>query len=211
MNIKHFFQSVSRGGKMLMGKATKDVTYSSQNTFPDRDTAVSAFKRSKAKLFDVNRWSDLSALTAKFELYDNRGTRSNAKMPQLGYFIRILLPAPSPENWVKVTDMQESEEMAAFTVSPCNDPNDKDDDIDHFFIKEATSTFKVELIKNSIRASEIGKNEGINNQGKEAGERGVLNTLIAVGGWAAFQELQWKKLTAYLVHKDEIEDNVNAV
>lgn len=48
------------------------------------------------------------------------------------------------------------------------------------------------------------KNEGINNKGKEAGNRKLINTLIAEGGWAAFQKFQWEKLTDYLVHKIEI-------
>jgi hypothetical protein len=56
----------------------------------------------------------------------------------------------------------------------------------------------------TLFAFEIGKNEGINNQGEDAGDRKLINTLIAEGGWAGFQELQWKKLTDYLVHRIEI-------
>ncbi len=76
-------------------------------------------------------------------------------------------------------------------------------EIKHFFIKEASSTFRVERHGTLIKALEIGKNEGINNQGPEAGDRTVINTLIAEGGWALFQEMQWDKLTRYLVHLEE--------
>lgn len=205
MGIKKFFQDILQESKVLSGEATKDKIYSSENNFPNREIAVREFERSKAKLFDVDRWSDLSDLTSDFELYDQRGQRAERKKPEVGDFIRILLPGPTPENWVKVTDIKITDEAAEFTVSPCEDPREKEE-VEHFFIKEATSTFRVKLIDNTIHAAEIGKNEGINNQGEEAGERKVLNTLIAEGGWAAFQELQWKKLTAYLVHKEEIEE-----
>lgn len=188
---------------MVKGEATKDKIYSSQNNFPNRETAVREFERSKAKLFNVNSWSKLSRFTSEFELYKQNGQRSMEEKPEVGDFIRILLPGPSPENWVKVTDINISNEAAEFTVSPSEDPREKDGDIEHFFIKEATSTFKVELRGNSIHAFEIGKNEGINNKGYEAGDREVMNTLLAEGGWVAFQEIQWKKLTEYLVHKEE--------
>lgn len=78
---------------------------------------------------------------------------------------------------------------------------DNDNDTDHFFTSAATSTFKVERKKETIYAYEIGKNEFINNK-EESGGRGLINTLIAEGGWAGFQKLQWKKLTNYLVHLD---------
>jgi hypothetical protein len=72
-------------------------------------------------------------------------------------------------------------------------------------VKEATSTFRVQRRGKSIYAYEIGKNEGINNEEEDAGNRKLINTLFAEGGWAGVQKLQWKKLTDYLVHKIEIE------
>jgi hypothetical protein len=106
-----------------------------------------------------------------------------------------------------VVDIRVEENLANFTVSPSEDPQKRhaagEQEIEHFFIKEATSTFQVELHGNRLIALEIGKNEGINNQGEEAGSRGILNTLIAEGGWAFFQKVQWEKLTSYLVHNIE--------
>lgn len=206
MGIKDFFKTIFQEGKALQGEPTVDKEYSSQNRFPNRETAVKEFERSKAKLFDVDAWSDLPGITSEFELYDRNGRRAENKQPEVGDFVRIMLPTPTPENWVQVIDVKENEEEAEFTVSPSEDPRDKDDDIEHFFVKEATSTFRIELKGQSIYAYEIGKNEGVNNQGEEAGDRKVLNTLISAGGWIAFQELQWKKLTAYLVHNEEAEE-----
>ena len=44
----------------------------------------------------------------------------------------------------------------------------------------------------------------INNKGEEAGDRKMINTLLAETGRVGFQQFQWKLLTDYLVHKIEI-------
>jgi hypothetical protein len=206
MSIISFFNDLTREIKILLGEGSKDKIYSSQNSFPDRQIAAKEFERSKGKLFDVNRWSDFPGVSSKFELYDNRGNGTEAQKPEVGYFIRILLPSPTPENWVQITHLKEESQVAEFTVNPCRDPLENNEDVEHFFVKEATSTFKVELKNTTIYAYEIGKNERVNNQdNKEAGKRKAINTLLAAGGWAGFQKLQWEKLTKYLVHKIEIE------
>lgn len=188
---------------VLKGGSTKDKTYSSEHTFPDAQAAQQAFERARQKLFDVDKWSGLPGLNSTFELYDTNGIRARGRHVQKGDFIRIALPSPTPENWVYVHEISEEGNACQFTVNPSKDPQTSGEDIEHFFVKEATSTFRVELESTTLRAFEIGKNEGINKDGKEAGNRGLLNTLIAEGGWAGFQEFQWKKLTDYLVHKTE--------
>jgi len=50
-----------------------------------------------------------------------------------------------------------------------------------------------------ILAFELGKDEAINNKGKKAGKRKLLNTIIAESGWLGLQRLQWEDLTNYLV------------
>ena len=201
MNIKQIIKDIAHEINVLTGKADKDKKYASHRQFPDEETARQAFADSKARLFHVEQWSELPGLASRFELYNHRGEAYSAERPRVGDFIRILLPVPSPENWVEVTDIQEQEDVAEFTVHPAQDPRDSEKDVEHFFVDEASSTFRVERQGSVIYAFEIGKNEGINNQGEEAGTRNVLNTLIAEGGWMVFQEMQWKKLTRYLVHE----------
>jgi len=201
MGLKQVIKDIKEEAKVLFGQGTKDKRYVSHQKFPDRDAAKRAFKKSKAKLFRVEQWSELPGLASKFELYNHRGERYEAEKPKIGDFIRILLPLPVPENWVKVTDVQEHATAAEFTVHPSKDPQESDEDVEHFFVDEASSTFKVERKENTIYAYEIGKDEGINNRGEEAGDRGLLNTILSEGGWLAFQEMQWEKLTKYLVHK----------
>ena len=208
MALKNIFKKINEEKKVIQGEAVKDKLYSSQQDFYDREKALREFERSKEKLFDVNRWSRLPGVTSGFQLYTPQGEPKPKGKPQAGDFIMIDLPGPAPENWVVVTDIKEEKEMAEFTVSPSHDPRDKGEEaqeIEHFFSDGATSTFKVELKGTTLYGYEIGKNEGINNEGKKAGDREIINTLIAEGGWALFQKIQWEKLTAYLVHQTEID------
>ena len=201
MGIKQMVKDIAHEINVLIGRADKDKSYVSHRQFSDEEAARQAFTESKARLFDVERWSALPGLASRFELFNQRGEAYRAERPQVGDFIRILLPVPSPENWVTVTDIQEHEDVAEFTVHPARDPQEDDEDVEHFFVDEARSTFRVERRGAVIYAFEIGENEGINNQGEEAGARNLLNTVIAEGGWMVFQEMQWKKLTRYLVHQ----------
>ena len=212
MNIKKLFSGLKKEAKVIEGEETKDKTYCSENEFPTREEAVDKFQLSVEKLFKVNDWSRLPGVTSKFILYSRYGTEKKFDRPEVKDYLKILLPGPTPENWVMVTNIKSSDSSAEFTVSPSKDPTDKEQDqkeIEHFFIDEATSTFRVELKGNTIKACELGRQEGINNQ-EEGGDRKLINTIIAEGGWASFQKVQWKKLTDYLVHKIELESSQNS-
>ncbi len=181
------------------GEAPKDRTYTSRRTYPDASSALQAFAWAEEKLFDVNAWSSLPGITARFALYDAAGVRKTST-PQEGDYIRVDLPGPFPENWVRVTGVRAGDLAAEFTVQPSHDPREGGEETEHFFRHEARSTFRVELDGNTLIAAEIGRHESINNQGAEAGNRAVINTVVAKGGWAVGQQMQWKKLTDYLVH-----------
>lgn len=208
MGIKSIVKNIGRQVRVIKGEETTDKFFSSRHTYKDRQSAEWALALAKEKLFQVNSWSDLPGISSRFRVYDPKGNIKTSGVPELGDYIFINLPGPSPETWVTVLDLQEEETWAEFTVSPSNDPTKKGEEkerVEHFFADEATSTFRVALDGNTLTASEIGKEEGINNRGKQAGGREIVNTLIAVGGWMAFQEIQWRKLTDYLVHKLELE------
>ncbi|GAB3529737.1 hypothetical protein GCM10027443_09460 [Pontibacter brevis] len=208
MGIKDMLGKVAKELKVAQGEDTKDKLYTNEKEFPDEATAIQEFERAKQKLFDVNLWSNLPGLNSEFLLYDQRGRRTTARKPEIGYYIEIILPASNIDNWVKVTDIREEPNLAEFTVHPSEKPQEMGNGekvVEHFFIKEASSTFRVARAGNVLHGYEIGKNEGINNHGEEAGDRALLNTLVAEGGWAGVQALQWDKLTRYLVHLDEAE------
>lgn len=208
MDINDIYKNLKRKVKVLEGDESRNQHFSSQNDFPDEATARKEFERARMKLFDVNKWSELPGFSSEFKLYNDRAELRSAKKPEVGDYVLINLPGPAPANWVKVVGVKEEENMAEFVVSPSEDPQEKGKgtrEIKHFFIDEATSTFRVRREHRSIFAHEIGKNIAINNKGEEAGEREIINTLIAGSGWAGLQKLQWEKLTDYLVHKIEIE------
>lgn len=203
MGIKKVVESVKKEVRVIQGEDTKDKLYTSEQEYPDELSAKNAFAQSREKLFNVNAWSNLSGLSSTFQLHDKSGKPKQATKPQEGDYIWIDLPGPLPKNWVRVTNLHENENMINFTVSPSENPQEKENNQEtkHFFTQDATSTFQVELQGKRIIAKEIGKDEAINNQGNEAGSRAMINTLIAEGGWAVFQKIQWQKITDYLVHK----------
>ncbi|WP_300438961.1 hypothetical protein [Christiangramia sp.] len=209
MDIIGWIKRLGKGKEKSSLKQLKDKSYSSENKFDSRELAREKFVRSKQKLFEVNRWSELPELSAKFQIYNSHGKKKEKL--KVHDYIKIELPLPSPNNWVYVTAIKNEDDFAEFTVSPSKDPTDRGElkkEIKHFFIDEATSTFKVTLEENTIKGFEIGKNEAVNNKGGSAGKRKLINTLIAEGAWAGFQKLQWKKLTKYFVHKIEINNKL---
>jgi hypothetical protein len=200
--VKKAFSRVEKEAKVIKGEETKDKVYKSKKTFDSLEEAEVFLEEARKRLFDVNKWSYLPKLiNSVFQLYTPQGARSSAEKPVVGDYISIELPGPFPLNWVRVLDIKEGEDFSEFTVAPSEDPTDKEntEQIKHFFHKEATSTFRIERKGNTMHAYEIGKNEAVNTEDPESGNREVVNTVVAEGGWAAFQKIQWKNLTDYLV------------
>lgn len=209
MGIKDILNKVTEHVKAAAGEESVDKTFHNEQQYPDAATARQEFERAKQKLFQVDRWSDLSGINSTFALYDAQGAKKNTPEPAVGDYVQIILPASTIENWVMITDLKQEENRAEFTVHPSENPQKHTKsaaETQHFFGSEASSTFRVELKGLTLRAYEIGQNERANNQGAESGDREVLNTMISAGGWAAFQALQWNKLTAYLVHLEEAKE-----
>lgn len=192
---------IEHEAKAVQGEASKDKIYTSEQTFADEDAARNAFAESIVRLLNVNGWSGLSHFTADFTLHNSYGRPKPDGLVQVGDYIRIDLPGPMPQNWVEVKRMIIEENEVAFTVQPCPDPEEnKPDEVAHFFDQTARSTFRVERVGATIRAYEIGQNEVINNHDSQAGDRAIINTVIAEAGWLFYQKIQWKLLTDYLVH-----------
>lgn len=208
MGIRRIFTNLWEELGFLEGLNAKNKEFSNYREFPSEKEALMAFERSKAKLFDVNRWSELPGINSAFHLHDTEGEKLNVGKPPKGSYIYIDLPGPDPENWVQVIDILDKQDVAEFTVRPCAEPRalgEEQKEIKHFFTDKATSTFRVKRIGKTIFAYEIGKQEEINNRGEKAGNRKIINTIIAETGSIGLQKMQWDKLTNYLVHNSEIE------
>ncbi|QHT72177.1 hypothetical protein GXP67_26440 [Rhodocytophaga rosea] len=203
MGIKDIIKGAKQAAQLLTGEQSKDTRFSSKQTYIDEQTAAQAFEKAKEKLFRVEAWSAISALSSTFTLHDTSGKRKKDQPVQSGDYICIQLPGPLPENWVQVQHVHTDGKEASFTVKPSQSPHEKESpqEVKHFFTAEASSTFQIIKEGNTLTASEIGKDEVVNNQAEEAGDRQVVNTLVAAGGWAGFQKIQWQLVTDYLVDK----------
>lgn len=193
--------------QVVKGEKGKDKIYFSKNEYKSLGEAKEAFVRSRSKLFDVNQWSKMPGFSSTFELFHANGSRKLTSNVEIGDYMLINLPGPVPENWVKVTSLISQENLAEFVVSPSAQPIGKMENgekIEHFFSEEASSTFRIKRTGKTLSAYEIGRDESINNEGKQAADREWINTLIAEGAWLGFQKIQWKNLTDYLVHHTEI-------
>jgi len=203
--LKDFIKDIKDEGEVLKGDKSKDTHFSSQKEFADEFEAIESFQISKEKLFNVDDWSNIPAVgSSSFKLYSREGNPSSSKKPIVGDYIKIDLAGLLPDNWVEVIDVKEDGNFAEFTVKPSADPtkNKESSTTEHFFQKQARSTFRVQRRGTLIYAEEVGRNETINNEDEEAGNRKIVNTVISEGGWAGFQKYQWKTLTDYLVDKD---------
>ena len=195
-------EGIKEEGKVLKGEKSRDKTYSSSRQFEDEDSASFEFSRSRERLLNVNAWSQIPGVAnATFELYSPDGAPLDRTQVRNGDFIKIDLPGPLPFYWVKVIEISDQPDLAQFTVQPTYDPREKDDKraTDHFFQGKARSIFRVERRGKEITALEIGVDEAINNKEDEAGGKGLINTLVSAGGWAALQKYQWKNLTDYVI------------
>lgn len=184
--------------KVLQGEEVKHKTYSSQRVLPDETTAHQLFGQAVQRLFDVNSWSSISAFTSDFVLHDTNGHPKPDGFVETGDYIKVSLPGPVPESWVHVQSVVSAASLAEFTVHPSQEPGNQHTETRHFFRKESSSTFRVEKQGTSVIASEIGRNERINNEGGQAGEHALINTAIVEMGWLFYQKNQWKTLTDYL-------------
>ncbi len=201
MGADNLIDKLKHEWEVITGESGKDKTFCSEQPYPNEAVAQEAFTRGKERLYAVNSWSELPGINSTFKLHNQRGEPTQEK-PKINYFIQIVLPGLTVENWVEIETIQEDENSAQFTVHPCPNPLSESTETQHFFVKEASSTFRVERQGQVLYGYQIGKNEKINNHNYQAGSRAFLNTLIAEGGWAGFQDIQWGKLTDYLAGKE---------
>ncbi len=213
MSLKTFlFQAMGRINhhwKLLRGKKEKNTLYQSVRTFDTAKLAQQHWPQAVARLLNVNAWSQLDSLTANFQVYDLTGYPQNRDTLKPGDYIRIELPGPTPVYWVQVTELYIEPSQAGFTATPTAAPERLSHEAgkakpnaavtDHFFEPTARSVFRLQCIGNQLTAMQIGLNEKINNSPDQAGGKGMMNTLVAEGGWLGFQKHQWDKVTDYIV------------
>ena len=170
--------------------------------FDDERTAQNAFSLLLQRFIAVEQWHQYAGWgTADFILTDGNGVPINRNVQEGDHF-RINIPAPGNTegdgyDWVKVEKILHAEEENGegylIRVRPANNPQDPETEVSHFFSDEATSSFIIRRIGNTIYAEVHGRNEHANTD-----EVGFIdkarNAIVALFAKTAFSKFQWKSL-----------------
>ena len=167
--------------------------------------AADHYEKARKNLLEINRWQEMAGkLSAAFVLTDPHGMPAQ-RLPLQGDYIRIHLPtaADTKFEWVRIEAIEEQRpnEQSAWImirVRP-SDPPRKQEETEHFFSKEATSSFYIERKGRKIVASVQGRNELPNLHAPDAGST-IRNLLISLGAMLGLNYPQWKGLVKGLLN-----------
>ncbi|QQL49155.1 hypothetical protein [Mucilaginibacter ginkgonis] len=188
------------------GRATD---FTAQKTFADISEAHDFYKKSVARLFNVNEWHNYAGPgSSKFQLFNNQGDPTGGYVVE-GALIAIDLPIPGSNagdglEWVMVEQIdtlespQGDEEFVTITVRPIPEPHNTDAQIAHFYKEVSTSTFIVKRIGCTVTAGVHGRNEMPNNNGVGMHDK-IRNTIVALSARIGLAGPQWKKLVNGLI------------
>jgi len=170
--------------------------------------AVYFFKIVKRRLLEVNRWSKIAGGgSSDFFLTDEQGNPVQRKATG-GDHIRIDIPGPGTKagdgyDWVTIEEVKaevmDDTEVLSMTVRPSANPSGAAGGTAHFLTEDATSTFQVKRIGNTIYAEEHGRNE-MPNVGMENALDNIRNAFVGWGAKAGLSYPQWKALVKGLLN-----------
>ncbi|MFA4867936.1 MAG: hypothetical protein WC623_07055 [Pedobacter sp.] len=172
--------------------------------------AIHFFKTVKERLLDVNRWREIAGGSmSDFFLTDAAGNLVQRKATS-GDHIRIDIPGPGGQtgggyDWVTIEEIKmqvlDDAEVLSMTARPSPNPLTRNEDTAHFLTDEATSTFQVKRIGNTIYAEEHGRNE-VPNTDTDNTLDNIRNTFVGWGAKVGFSYPQWKALVKGLLNHD---------
>jgi hypothetical protein len=177
--------------------ARSDIKYSV--TGSDEAEAIQVYDRARKNLLDINRWQHMAGkASAAFQLADPFG-KEESRLPLQGDYIKIHLPVNPPDkfDWVRIEAIEERKLHVHFNwivirVRPA-DPPRQQEETEHFFSREATSSFSVERAGRKVVASVRGRNELPNIQVTGLMNK-IRNVFIALGAMMGLNYPQWKAL-----------------
>jgi hypothetical protein len=174
------------------------------------EAAIRFFEVVKERLLNVNQWGALAKVPlSTFRLTDAQGQEIDGYAKEGNYF-KIDIPGPGTQtgegfDWVKVESIETKKdadwEYLSMRVRPATNPAINDPAIAHFLQEDATSTFQVKRLGNTITAEEHGRNE-VPNTKTEKGMDNVRNTLVGWGAKLGLSYPQWKSLVVGLVERE---------
>lgn len=170
--------------------------------------AIHFFSLVKERLLDVNRWTEIAGGgMSDFFLTDAKGNLVK-RMATSGDHIRIDIPGPGTHtgggyDWVTIEEIKseftEGAEVLSMTARPSANPLTGSDDTAHFLTEDATSTFQVKRMGNTIYAEEHGRNE-VPNTDTDNTLDNIRNTFVGWGAKVGFSYPQWKALVKGLLN-----------
>jgi hypothetical protein len=177
----------------------------------DEDDARKLFVIARNRLLAINRWYDLcGSSSAKFTLTDNKGTKHD-RTAEKGDYLKIDLPATPGTadgkgyDWVFIEAIEDNSDSAgpyesiALRARPSQHPNEKVENIAHFFDNDATSTFIVERHGKKVTAAVYGRNEVPNTATSNTFDK-VRNVIVGMSAILGFSNMQWNNLVRGLLH-----------
>lgn len=173
----------------------------------DQD-AKTFFEIACQRLRNVNKWDEVCGSEAtQFTLTDSVGNTIYRDVRE-GDYIKINIPGPGNNagdgyDWVRVEEIslkKDTEEDIFFIqVRPCKSPVKNENQVAHFFKAQATSTFMIRRVVNTISAEVHGRNEKPNIDAEQVKDK-IRNALVGVAGLLGFSFPQWKMLVKGLVN-----------
>jgi hypothetical protein len=187
----------------------KAIDAASTTELAKEEDAKIFFGHAKERLQNVNQWKDIAGtLSATFQLVDENGNEVHRKV-QKGDYLKIDIPGPGTNSgegydWVKIEEVENiplpNGERFAFRVRPTDNPQNRKEDVAHFYSDESTSSFVVERHDNNVTASVHDRNTKPNTDADSAIDK-VRDAVIGAVGVVSFSKIQWKKLTDGLVSR----------
>jgi len=194
----------------IQRKGAKSSTHYSIKA-SDLNAARELFKKARMNLLNVNKWHELAgALSAKFQLTDEKGNAINDNLRKGNYFSISIPAAPGSSvgngnDWVKVETLEEQKnnntDWIAIRVRPAKSPLQHNSaETAHFFTDDASSSFCLERKGRKVTASIYGRNEKPNIKAKTLTDK-IRNVLIAFSAMIGLSKSQWTSLVRGILQK----------
>jgi len=178
---------------------------SAQRKFADETGAKEAFQQIGEKLLQIERWN-FSSGASSFGLFDEKGDKLQNKAAAVGDFICIKLPGTGKADWVKIINIHKDSDEMILTVQPTFNPTEKKTDksaTSHFFIKDSTNNFCLQLNGSYLNMYVIGLNEITNTEDTSSVIESARNFATAnLGHFLGFQKAEWTTFCNNFIEKE---------
>lgn len=187
--------------------AKKDIDHTIDTA--DENDARKLFMIGRNRLVGINNWHEYAgSLSATFRLTDPQGNEVD-RTAEKGDYVRITLPAPGPaegsgHDWVRIEEIEDqsdpngADELMAIRVRPSPSPQEKGENVAHFFKDQSTSSFVLERHRNKVTAAVYGRNEVPNTETSNLIDK-VRNAIVGATAIAGLSNVQWKNLVKGII------------